>query len=667
MVHPLKSLAFGLALLSMLMSALLGQSSLQYSEAAEKLFTQGVALFSAERFKEAGDAFDTVIKEFPQSQRTTAAYLMKAKSLLQLNDEPAAVRVLTTFLTAFPTSSYIPDAYYTLGLVQVRLHLYDDAMQSFLTAWRGADPFATHGKLTADIQLAMEGLIDGQLSAESVRRLLADSRSDEERAFFWLKLGEKEIARGNVTAASTALDTLSSRYLSSHYAQRIASLRARIEQRSSVKLGALLPLMRRSEPSPMKEIGTEVYEGVQFAIEEYQKDPTAKVKVTLDVIDTERDPLLASRGVQDLTNDNDIIGIIGPVFSSTTSAAVGVANARGVPLVTPTANANGIAAVGPYIFQANPDYEARGKAMARYAVEVHGLKTLAVLAPSDTYGRFMAEAFVNEATRLHAHVVATEWYQRGTSDLKMQLSNIRRIGMMEAAEPLLSFAGKLNRSDLAKLIVLGVPAKTIDSLIEKGSDVGAISLLGPDARGKIDSLGITAHYPEPKVDSLEYPVLSIHGIYVPISSPEEVGIIASQIVYFNFQTQLLGSGEWNSFAELDANKRYCNGVIFESDNFIDPKDAGYGEFLNRFFERYKKRPSKNTLYGYDTAKLVLALIRGGVSTREGLRRALGEVREYQGFHSRMGFSSYRVNPWLFILQYSPDRIQRVDEINVEKQ
>ena len=662
MIHFLRSFA----LLLLCLSRLCGQGPLEYSADAEKLFNRGVGLFTAERFTEAVEIFDKIIKEFPRSQRTTAAYVMKAKSLLRQNDDPEVVHVLKTFLAAFPTSSYIPDAHYTLGLAEVRLHLYDDAMHSFLAAWRGADPSVMRGKLGTDIQQAMEGLIDGQLSVASVRRLLGESGNNEERAFFWLKLAEKEIAGGNVTAAGAAVDTLSLRYPGNRYAERVAAISMRIQQRSTVKLGVLLPLMRKSESSAMKEVGTEIYEGIQFALEEYQKDPSARVKVSLEVVDTERDPLLASRGVQDLTNDDGIIGIIGPVFSNTTSAAVGVANARGVPLITPTANANGIAAVGPYIFQANPDYDARGRAMARYAVQVRGLRTLATVAPIDNYGKFMAEAFVDEATRLHAHVVATEWYQRGTSDLKMQLSNIRRIGMVEAAEPMLSFAGKINRGDLAKLIMLGVSAKTIDSLIERGSDVGATTLLGPEAKSKIDSLGISAHYPEPKVDSLEYPVLSIHGIYVPISSPEEIGIISSQIVYFNFQTQVLGSGEWNNFAELDANKRYCNGVIFESDNFIDSKDPAYAAFVGPFFERSKKRPSKNTLYGYDTAKLVLALIRRGVSTREGLRRGLGEVREYQCIHSKMGFSSNRVNPWLWILQYSSDQITRIDEINVEK-
>lgn len=637
-----------------------------YSQDAERIFTQGVTQFSEEKFEEAVVSFDRVIKGYSLNQRITAAHLMKAKTLLRLDNPPEAVRTLKNLLAEFPTSSYIADANYTLGLAFVKLNRSDEAMQAFLSAWRGLGTGSQQRRLSSDILQAMDRWIDGELTSAAVRRLADESSTASEGAFFLMKLAEKEIARGDLTAGGWILDTLDSRYPGHPYADRSTALRKQTQKRTSVKLGALLPVMKKGGSSPAKEVGTDVYEGAQFAIEEYGKDSATTVQVSLQLIDTERDPLVASRGVQDLTGDNDVIGIIGPVFSGTTSAAVGVANLRGVPLVTPTANANGIAAVGPYIFQANPDYEVRGRAMARYAIEVMGMKAVAVLAPIDSYGKEMAEAFIGEATRLHALVVATEWYQRGTSDLKMQLSNIRRIAMTEAAEPMLSFAGKLNQSDLVKLMMLGVSPKTIDSLIEKGSVVGAWPMLGSDAKKKIDSLGITVQYAEPKADSLEYPVLSINGIYVPISSHDEIGIISSQLVYFNFQAQLLGSGEWNNFAELNANKRYCNGVVFESDNFVDANNTLYTEWMNRFFERYKKRPSKNTLYGYDTANLILTLIRRGISTRDELRNALSDVREYQGLHSKIGFSSRRVNPWVSILQYSSDQIRRIGEINVDQ-
>jgi ABC-type branched-subunit amino acid transport system substrate-binding protein len=643
-----------------------GQKAVEYSDEAETLFRRGIVQYEAQRFDDASVFFSEIIRRFPESHRATGAYVMMGRSLFHLNDNLEAARTLRAFLSAFPASSYVPDAEYTLGLTYLRIRRYDHAVEALRSAWRNAVAVRGPEALLSGITRTLESTIDLHLSAESVRILLNESTNEDERTLFRLKLVEKDAARGNITAAARGLDSLEVLHPLNPYGERITLLRRRLEERSSVKLGALLPLMRKSEPSAAKEIGTDIHEGVVYAVEEYQKNPETRMRVVLETRDTERDPLVASREAQELSQDNDIIAIIGPVFSNTTAAAVGLASARGIPLITPTANSNGIAATGRYIFQANPDYENRGRAMARYAVRTRGFRVLAILAPIDTYGKFLAEGFTGEAIRLGAKIVATEWYQRGTSDLKGQLGNIRKAGMLESAEPFLSFAGKLNQGDLVKLIQLGVAPRTLDSLVERSSIVGATTLLGPGAKAMIDSLGITALYDDPRVDSLEYPVSSIQAIYIPISTPEEIGVFSSQLVYFNFQTQLMGSGEWNSFGDLHANQRYCDGIIFESDSHTEAEDPVYKRFVDGFFERFKKRPSKNTLFGYDTAALLLSLLHNGATSREGLAEALSGVRDHRTLHSRIDLSNGRVNSCLSILQYSSDSIQKIDEVNVNE-
>ncbi|HXX62161.1 MAG TPA: hypothetical protein VEO56_00065, partial [Bacteroidota bacterium] len=181
------------------------------------------------------------------------------------------------------------------------------------------------------------------------------------------------------------------------------------------------------------------------------------------------------------------------------------------------------------------------------------------------------------------------------------------------------------------------------------------------------SLMIPLVYDESHVDSLEYPVEAIDALYAPISGAEEIGIISSQVVYFNFKTQLLGSGEWNSFAELNANRRYTDGVIFESDTFIDTSSGPYPTFAAGFAERFKKAPTKNTLFGYDTADLVLSLIVGGATTRDALDRALAAVRDFHGVHSLITLGADRVNSWLTILKYDQDEIQMIERVNAESE
>jgi len=654
-----------LAALAVVVLPCRGQQSVEYSSGAESEFNNGLADFSAGKYRESVADFDGIIRDYPASQRISAAYIMKGKALLRLNENYETARTLKTFLAQFPASIYIADAEFMLGLVYQRIGRYEEATQEFVDAWQSLPPLPP-ARLRYEIIGAIDTTAGRYLAVATLERMRDGCGGGEQRAFLWLKIAEKQVAAGNLPAASVALDTLAARYPDSAFRDRINTLRSEVAGRSVVKIAALLPLMRNSEPSAMKEIGNDVYDGVMYAVEQFAHDPSARVKVGLETYDTQRDPVEAEKGAQTLGDEKEVIGAIGPVYSMEMPGAAIAANARGLPLVSPTANTNGIAAVGPRIFQANPDYEMRGRAMARYAVVSRGFKTVAVLAPNDTYARFLAESFINEVGRLGGKVVANEWYVRGTSDLKPQLENIRRAGVIEASAPSISFVGKLGAPDIMKLVDLGVPMKRIDSLMSKGSTISVAALLGPLPKSRIDSLLLPVVYDESKVDSLQYPVTGIQALYVPISSAEEIGVISSQVVYFNFQTQLLGSGEWMNFSELNANRRYCNGIQFESDTYIDSNSVSYGEFAGGFLARFKKLPSKNTLFGYDAATLMLSLIRDGATSRDALARALAGVRDFRGLHAHIGFSFGRVNTWLSVLQYRDDEIARLDEVSVDQ-
>jgi len=663
MTHRIRLFALILYILGMPAYA---QETLATSSEAEAVFQRGVDFFVAGQFVDAVTEFDRVLADFPPNQRTTAAYLMKGKAHLRLDELIEADKALKTFLLRFPTSNYVPDAEYTLGLTYINIGRYEDAADLLRSAWQRKGSANLAPALERNILRALDLSIDRYFTIPMLRQLVHTTAQPTERMFFLLKLAEKQFAARNITLASETLDSLKLQYPHHPYGERVAGLQLGIDELGTVRLGALLPLMRNSEPSALKEIGNDVYDGVLFAVEEHQKNPAARVKIFLETRDTERDPHIARQRARELVENKDIIGIIGPVFSHVASAIAGFVDSSGVSLITPTANQNGIAAAGPCIFQGNPDYETRGRAMGRFAVQIRGLKTFGILAPSDTYGRFMADAFAREVMRLGAKIVTTERYQRGTADLKMQLFNIRKAGMLEGAEPVLSFAGKLNHGDIAKLIRLGVNPKTLDSLIEGGKTIGAKELLGPHAKAKIDSLDISATYSDPQIDSIDYPVTALDGIYIPISSPSEVGVISPQLVYFNFRTQILGSGEWNNLAELDANKRYCKGVIFESDYYVREDSPSYVRFHNDFYERFKKWPSKNTLYGYDAATLVLALVRNGAVSRSALRGALSNVRDFQGLHTKIGLAQSRVNSWLSIMQYNSNIVEKIGEVDVDE-
>lgn len=641
-----------------------GQRAIEYSRDAESLFRRGLSLFEAARYGASAATFDSLITFYPTSHRISAAFIMKAKGLFLDNEPLSAARVARVFLSEYPASTYAADAEFLLGLIHVRLQRYQDAAQSFFEAWRKSLTIQDNQRLVGEIKAALDLLLDSELPVDAVRDMLKEEHSRAERALLLLKIGEKEAARGNVSVASQVADSLAAGFADAVDETRLSELRRRIGQRKSVKLGLLLPLMQGSVGSEGRNIGAEIYEGIQLALADHA-ERGARVEVMLEVRDTERHPLAALCAAQELTAQEDILAIIGPVFSNTTQAVAGLANSRGVPLITPTANSNGIAATGPYVFQANPDFETRGKAMAQFAVKARGYTTLAILAPADGHGKIMAEAFTGEVTRLGARLVAIEFYEREATDLQTQLGNIRRAGILERADPYLSFGEKLSRADMAKLVQLGVPMKRIDSLAERSSTIRATTLLGPRAKIKLDSLGIRTLYSTATSDSLGHPVLAIDAIYIPIRTPDELGVVSAQVVYYNFRTQLLGGGEWNEPSELATHRRYCSGVVFDSDSYVDEQSPRYKEVAAKYMERFKNRPTKYSLYGYDTADLVLRVIEAGGTSRNDLVKGLSATTAFQGLHSKISLSDGRVNRWLHFLEFTGEEVREISELEVQ--
>ena len=171
--------------------------------------------------------------------------------------------------------------------------------------------------------------------------------------------------------------------------------------------------MLKSDRPASHEFGSEFLEGIQYAVEEYNE--TALIKVHLDVRDTERDPATAARQVSDLCSNEKISAIIGPILSTEALACVGIANERGVPIVTPTATANGMTLLGAKFFRQIRIMKPEEKIAALYAYHELKAKTFAVLAASDAIGRQLAEAFIQEVHDLGGDMVQVVWYEPGAT------------------------------------------------------------------------------------------------------------------------------------------------------------------------------------------------------------------------------------------------------------
>ncbi len=638
------------------------QSTLQYSTKAEEEFTSGLSFYKRGNFKSAAEEFNKLVRSVPLNQRTTAAYLMKAKAELYADNAAEAEKTLQSFLISYPASSYVPDAEYTLGLLYIKNGAPEKAVSSLLNALRSVRTTSS-GLKESTVLLLLDKTIDRSVDASTLEQLVVRSKNLTEEEYLRIKLGEKQVAFGDYAAAKSTLDLLSKKFTKPAFTEKISMLEARLSKPRPLKIGVLLPLMRKGPSGRERETGTGILEGIEFALEEHLKDKPSNI--SLEIRDTGNDQATTLAVARELAEDPSVFVILGPAFSGEAMTASLIANEKSVPIITPTANANGIATKGQYMFQANPDMDTRARAMAQHAVKNLRFKRIAVLSTDDPVYKSLADEFTKEVKRLGGDIVGSEVYEKRSANLTNQLASLRKKAVAISNQPFITFSYKITMIEIGKLSKLGVPIKVLDTLLNAHSTVNATDLLGEYAKSKLQANGIPFTIGDPRLDSLQRIATAIDGIYCPISSPLEIGIISAQLIYTGLMPKILGSGEWNSAAELNANKRSTEGVQFEADSWLDTRNPAYVDFTSRYLKRYFRMPVKNNVYGYDIANMVLSLVEQGATTRVEMKNALGRVTSFEGLHSKISFSPRHTNSWLNILEYSNEMIQRVNEVKVE--
>jgi ABC-type branched-subunit amino acid transport system substrate-binding protein len=634
--------------------------SVVFKPEAESEFLEAMKAFQAAHFDTASTLFSHIIVNYPRSHRSTGAFIMGAKAFYELKDYKESIRLLKNMIDLYPNSTYIDDAHYTLALDYFRTGRYEDAAAECIIVLQ-----TSHEKqLLTRSEKLVEMLTSSYLTIPELQRLQADAKSVEMKSLVTIRIAEKLLRTGDIAAAGEMLHKIALLPPKIKYVSDALALLEQMENRG-MKIGVVLPLMLKAESPSTRELGLEFLEGIQLAINEYnQKVP---LKISLEVRDTERDASIAARQVADLCTDEKVSAIIGPISSNEVFASAGIANERGVPLITPTATANGIAAIGPYIFQANPDYDTRGRDAAAFAFNTLGARNFAVLAPSDIVGKQLAESFIAEINSLGGEMIDVQWYEPGSVDLRTELTNMRRKALERLEVPVIDFNEKMRQSVLNKFVKWGVDQHVLDSLVERGLTAPVNLLFGSRGKQIADSLKIPMHIEHMRYDSLGLPVSTIDALFVPIASSEEIPIVSSQIKYFDIQAQILGTGDWNDPVALDQNRQYTDGVIFFADSYPDLANEIYQTFEAKFrLANNNKTPGTNAVFGYDVAKTILQIVAQGKSRRKDIAAALANMEGFEGLHSQISLSKNRVNTCLSVLQYKGRQIYHIGKIDLAR-
>ena len=636
-----------------------------FSTQAEKLFAQGIDAYRKGDYERARDRLQQLL-EFPTNQRSSAAQLVLSTAAFRLGDYGRALEAAKQLQRRHLGSRYTP---------YIRL-IAGDSYHAMKRYYEAATQYSRILATPANIRLqasAAERLAaivsNGSISPralDSIRMSLGEDRLRDAlrygEARWYARLGWfdeganalqtyiDETKNGIFNALARAelnkMHEVSSEQVSGDIHTPEAPDAVLVDDAAigdRPKVGMLLPLS-----GPMRQYGEDLLDGARLANREADQ-PFQLVardigfEYDLPVIESEASGLLRTIAVtRNLTVTEEVVAIIGPIFSTTAVAAGVASEAAGIPLIAPLAQQSDLDAMGEYVFQLNVIPEIQGRILGEFATLALGFENLAVVAPLTDYGWRFEREFADSARANGGNIVYTGWYVPGeTTDFKLIFDEMRQAGFRLMPPP-------VEETETAEDSLLW--------LAEEGI------MTDPD----LPPLAAEAESDEEEAppDSSEIFIDTIDAVLVIVESFSDAKTIAPQLRFHRLETQILGNDLWyepEAIRQLPRGEQaYVENTIFASRYYDAAPDTR--TFTDQFRLSYGRDPGV-AAFGYDAAHLLVNAWKEGNQSPGALRDWLEDVRDYPGASGRISFvDGRRTNKEIGLLKIARrGRVRPLDE------
>jgi branched-chain amino acid transport system substrate-binding protein len=198
--------------------------------------------------------------------------------------------------------------------------------------------------------------------------------------------------------------------------------RAAVPTGEPVKLGFFMSVTGRDA-----SFGEAALRGARLAVDDLNAAGGILGRpVELVVEDNRSLPGESATAAKKLIARDKVVALIGECASARTLEAAPVAQAAGIPLVTPASTNPRVTAVGDCIFRVCFSDPFQGAILATYAYKNLGLRRAALLIDSTApYSVGLAEVFSKTFTALGGAIVASQKYSGDAKDFRAQLTAIR--------------------------------------------------------------------------------------------------------------------------------------------------------------------------------------------------------------------------------------------------
>jgi len=591
-------------------------------------FEDGVNLYNRGGYWEALSIFSILAESDPATNpKLTASAYMRIRCYYQLGFFQRALLLGQSFRQEFPQSSYLDDLDFLAGEIYAALGNPREA------AWymARAAVFTEDRKLRRTAREWTESLVLESCSTADLQALASRS-IDRTGQYLALLASRRYMNEGHPEQALDILFNMrpfiKDSDLVRHAIETYSSFKSSVPD--TLHLAMILPLS-----GGLAAIGDELLDGMRYAGMEFV-DSTG-LEIQFHVFDNEGELGETIRIAREIQRNPHIDVVLGPLTNENVKGASAVLAGTGIPILTPTATEDYLASLASETFQFRATRERKANALAEYAVEVLGLHTFAVIAPSTEYGLQMADNFAQRVDELGGEILYQGWYVGEPTDLSTyHFRRLREIGIEEYT--------RLMEADT-------IP----DTLIIQVGEVDSMV---------IDTVSEYARILEPILekeaptysDSNRVKLAHIDAIFFPIHRGS-ITYIASQFAHNNLESHVLGDENWIDLEALKKNKRYLPLLTIVAGDRQAVDDDLNEDMVKSYWQLYRREPGQYDLLGYDALGCVLKASLQVLPHYTDLRQGLIDMAEYEGYlHDvKWGGHTGRENDRVYLLNHDVNR------------
>jgi ABC-type branched-subunit amino acid transport system substrate-binding protein/outer membrane protein assembly factor BamD (BamD/ComL family) len=594
---------------------------------ADKIFASGMAYYNKGEYQIAYKMFSN--PELNNADKILRMYslFMQGQSLYEMKDYVHSVDVLKRYLMNYSSEKFRSECLYLLGNNYYKMGLFDQALRSYLSVLN----YGGNSQTLIKSQENALNLFSDALDIKDFENIKEEFDNQDIRNILDIKIANEYVKIGKLKEAENVVTNVLNTTNGKFYFEQAKELSEYINKlkEKSIIIGLILPLEGEKE-----NIGKGIYEGAELAREEFNQ--THKRKINFLVSDSKSDPIESVVSIRNFIENNFVIGILGALDKGICAGVCVEANHKKIPIILPLTNDGSFSFLGEYVFQVNADYTFHINRIAEYSLKELGIKTFAILAPISRDGLKVVEGFKKVVDNYNGIIVSEQEYFPGSFNLATQFKNIRNQGfkmMFQDNLPLMDSVD-VSTSNERKL-------KDFEDIFFSMKKMEILKKIS----GNVSS-----------VDSLDIPITSIDGLFLPVEK-DDIKIIVSQFHSYNIKTNVFGLNNWYDPKFLEKNIDYVDNMVFTSDYFIEESNTLFLEFVNKFRVKYSRTPQMPEVYGYDCMKLFLQAIENGALTREDLKIQLSQIENFQGIKGKISFDkNLRTNKYVNLLKYSDGKI-----------